>query len=97
MKVNLIVIKTSKPENLKAQYEALGLAFEYHRHGKGPYHFSASISGLTFEIYPLPKSYEVADSTTRLGIQVNDLANTLIKLLTQVGKLSQRLIIPNGA
>ena len=33
--LNLLVIRTSNPEELKTQYEHLGLTFEYHQHGKG--------------------------------------------------------------
>lgn len=33
MKINLIVIKTSNPDDLAAFYEKLGIGFEKHSHG----------------------------------------------------------------
>ena len=77
MQLNLIVIKTKAPGILKDQYEFLGLIFKYHRHGNGPLHYSSELNGLTFEIYPLPKSREVADNTLRLGFEVEGLAEVV--------------------
>jgi lactoylglutathione lyase len=81
MKINLIVIKTSQPDFLAEQYELIGLNFEYHKHSNGPYHYATSIEGLTFEIYPLPKSKTESDNTTRLGFEIEKL-DTVIRNLT---------------
>jgi len=70
MKINLIVIKTSRPEELSKQYELLGLKFNFHKHTVGPYHYAAKLDNLTFEIYPLPKSKTETDNTTRLGFEI---------------------------
>ena len=70
MKVNLVVVKTKQPELLKTQYEALGITFQYHNHGDGPFHFVATLSDVVFEIYPLPASLQKADNSTRLGFEV---------------------------
>ncbi len=78
--LNLIVIKTKEPKFLKSQYELLGLKFEYHRHGNGPYHYASEIDKLVFEIYPLPKSKEIADNTTRLGFKVSEFDILISKL-----------------
>lgn len=80
MRLNLLVIKTDNPELLKAQYEAIGFHFVHHRHGNGPLHYSSEVDGLVFEIYPLPKSVVEADSTTRLGFDVNDLDKVVVAL-----------------
>ncbi|GAB5525817.1 MAG: glyoxalase/bleomycin resistance/extradiol dioxygenase family protein [Roseivirga sp.] len=80
MKLNLIVLYTSHPASLKSQYELLGLKFDYHKHGKGPYHYAANHHGLVFEIYPLTKSMEQADSNLRLGFDIDN----LVKLMTDI-------------
>ena len=80
MKLNLIVIKTQSLEILKGQYEVLGLEFDYHKHGKGPYHYSAYLNDLVFEIYPLPQSADEADSTLRLGFEIKDLDEKMSQL-----------------
>jgi len=71
IKLNLVVIRTSNLEVLKNQYELLGLNFTYHKHGNGPYHYSATDGKFTFEIYPLTKSMREANHTLRLGFEVN--------------------------
>jgi len=78
MKLNLIVIRTSNPEELKCQYEILGLQFEYHRHGNGPFHYASEHKGVVFEIYPLTKSMTQADSNLRLGFEVEDLKDKML-------------------
>ena len=56
MNINLLMIRTENPELLKVKYEKLGFEFDYHRHGKGPYHYAPEQNGFVFEIYPLTKS-----------------------------------------
>ncbi len=75
--LHLIVIRTGQPDLLKSQYELLGLKFTYHRHGMGPYHYSAEMEGLVFEIYPLKDSLEKTDGSLRLGFSVADPGLTL--------------------
>ena len=71
--INLIVIKTDKLKEQFDFYSALGIQFHYHRHGNGPYHYSSIGGNPTLEIYPLPKGLPQADSTTRLGFNVENL------------------------
>lgn len=73
MQLSLLVIKTHQPERLKQFYELLGLNFREEKHGEGPVHFSSFIQQTLFEIYPLPDSIDVADTTTRLGFSVENL------------------------
>lgn len=80
MKVNLIVIKTIRLEELKKQYELIGIQFQYHQHGNGPFHYSAELDDLIFEIYPLPKSQTVVDNTTRLGFTIKDFNETVNRI-----------------
>jgi len=87
MEINLIVLKTSQPDNLASFYGHLGIKFENHRHGTGPLHYAAELDNVVFEIYPLPKDREKADDTLRLGFTVNDLDDTIQKLKTSGGKI----------
>ena len=77
MKLNLLVIRTQNPEALKHQYELLGMSFEYHKHGKGPYHYACEVDAFVFEIYPFTKSMTKADESLRLGFEMLDLTNTM--------------------
>ncbi|ACU63691.1 VOC family protein [Chitinophaga pinensis] len=80
IQLNLVVIKTSRQEEQVRFYSTIGITFESHRHGNGPYHYAATLDGLTFEIYPLPKGTTEPDTTTRLGFTVENLNNTLQRL-----------------
>lgn len=82
MNIKLIVIRTSDIEKLANFYTLLGFAFEYHKHGNGPFHYSTTIDKTVLEIYPLKKSQSVADENLRLGFEIDDFENTLEKLKT---------------
>lgn len=87
MNINLIVIRTAQSERLATFYTQLGMKFDYHRHGKGSWHYSAEMDRVVFEIYPLLKNQEVADNSLRLGFEVADLDNlidTLRKKNTEI-------------
>lgn len=72
MLLNLLVIKTQNVKALADFYTFLGFEFEYHKHEKGAFHYSAKIGDLVFEIYPLRES-ETTDKTLRLGFKVENL------------------------
>ena len=80
MRINLIVIRTNNLEACANFYQKLGIYFEYHRHGKGPFHYVAELEGTVFEIYPLLKNQEKPDTSLRLGFDVQEL-DKLISLL----------------
>jgi len=80
MRIKLIVIRTDKIKELAKFYSKLGLKFEYHKHGKGPMHYSSEFKGIVFEIYPLRKSDEQVYNGLRLGFEVEDLDNLLVIL-----------------
>lgn len=77
MKINLLVIRTANPEILKSQYEYLGFSFDYHRHGKGPFHFASEQDGFVFEIYPLKNSMEKVNNSIRMGFDIVGLKNLM--------------------
>jgi predicted enzyme related to lactoylglutathione lyase len=83
MYLNLLVIRSLDPKKLANFYTQLGLTFTYHRHG-GPWHYSTESNGLVFELYPLSKGQERADTSTRLGFTVEHL-DDLIRRLDNTG------------
>jgi lactoylglutathione lyase len=50
--LSLVVLRSSNLERAVAFYSCFGLQFTKHRHGTGPEHFSAELSGCVFELYP---------------------------------------------
>lgn len=80
MRLNLLVLRSAIPEELTAFYTALGLSFAHHRHGAGPYHYSAEMDGFVLEIYPLSKSQTRPDPFVRLGFRVANLDDLLKKV-----------------
>ena len=93
MNINLLVLKTSRPEALASFYGMLGIVFEEQRHDKGPLHYAAEIDGVVFEIYPLPKGRDKADDTVRLGFTVDDLNATVSKLRDAGAKIIQETVV----
>ncbi|MFT5618856.1 MAG: lactoylglutathione lyase [Arenicella sp.] len=83
MEINLIVIRTENPKELSEFYEKLGISFEYHRHGKGFFHYSAKLGDLVFEIYPFLKGQSEADKSLRLGFGVGNLDMLIESLRTE--------------
>jgi predicted enzyme related to lactoylglutathione lyase len=81
--INLIVIKTDKLEKQFEFYSTLGIQFDYHKHGHGPYHYASITGNPTIEIYPLPKSILQSDNTTRLGFSIENLDLLIQKLKAQ--------------
>ena len=68
--LNLLVIRSPDIDHAVAVYEALGLSFEKHAHGRGPEHYAAELDGGTvFEIYPQSDD-GAATTATRLGFRV---------------------------
>jgi len=77
MEFRLLVVRTPDMARLADFYTILGLTFDYHKHGKSPYHYSATIGHTTLEIYPLAKGQTEADKELRLGFAVDNFDNTI--------------------
>lgn len=71
MELTLLVIRSAIPEQLAGFYKFLGVTFEYHRHGSGPYHYSGHIGPTLLEIYSLAKGQEKPDTNLRLGLAID--------------------------
>lgn len=69
--VNLLVIRSPDIHHAVTFYEAMGLSFEKHRHGKGPEHYSTENYGFVFEIYPAKA--DKSTTATRFGFRVTDI------------------------
>jgi predicted enzyme related to lactoylglutathione lyase len=87
MEINLIVLKTPRPDDLASFYELLGIKFERHQHGKGPIHYAAELGRVVFEIYPLPKGILHVADTLRLGFTVANLHETIQRIRDQGGPI----------
>jgi len=80
VKLNLLVLRTFRMEELRRFYSSLGAQFESERHGNGPDHYAATLSDdLVLEIYPAPDGV-TPDSGLRLGLSVDDIGETLRSL-----------------
>ena len=56
------------------------MQFREEKHGNGPVHFAARAGQTVFEVYPLPKSIENVNATTRLGFTIEQLDETIRRL-----------------
>lgn len=80
MDIRLIVIRTDDIKKLADFYILLGLAFEYHKHGRSPLHYSAKIGHTILEIYPFAKDQIEADRNLRLGFGIDNFDQTILTL-----------------
>jgi lactoylglutathione lyase len=82
VKLNLLVLRTPRLDDLKRFYSALGALFESERHGNGPEHYAAILEDdLVLELYPTLNGVQ-PDPGQRLGLRVDDIGETL-RLLGQ--------------
>lgn len=77
MKVNLLVLRTSRMEDMRSFYTALGERFEREQHGKGPEHYAAKLGDeFVLELYPCVDG-AIPDSALRLGVTVESIVVAL--------------------
>ena len=88
MELTLLVIRSEIPEKLAEFYAHLGINFEHHRHGNGPYHYSGYIGPTLLEIYPLVKSQDRADINLRLGLAIESF-DAIVETLNAINPLFQ--------
>ena len=80
MDIRLLVLRTADIKKLADFYSLLGLTFDYHSHGKSPFHYSARINETILEIYPLTKNQSEPDKNLRLGFGIDNFEETIGKL-----------------
>ncbi|MDJ1496048.1 glyoxalase/bleomycin resistance/extradiol dioxygenase family protein [Cytophagaceae bacterium DM2B3-1] len=77
MEFRTIIIRSSNISVVADFYSKLGLVFEYHQHGNGAFHYASTLKNIIFEIYPLLKGQTTADTSTRLGIAIDNFDTVL--------------------
>jgi predicted enzyme related to lactoylglutathione lyase len=75
--LSLLVLKTRQIQRMRAFYAALGISLTEEQHGKGPVHYAGRTGNTVLEIYPLTVEAPPTDTTTRLGFEVENLAETM--------------------
>jgi len=81
-RLNLTVIRSRDIHASVKFYEALGLKFELHSHGKGPKHYATEDTDTVFEIYPASDRFPVTVGA-RIGFEVDScelISSSLISL-----------------
>jgi len=68
---NLLVIRSPDIDHAVTFYQAMGMVFARHAHGKGPEHYASEVGGFVFEIYPQRNDQDVT-TNTRIGFNVDD-------------------------
>ncbi len=81
--VNLIVLRSPDIHHAAAFYRALGLLFSLERHGDGPDHYTSSVNGFVFELYPLSEG-QTPTTSVRIGFNV-DSVDGLVPLAREAG------------
>lgn len=76
---NLLVIRSADIHRAVSFYQAMGMSFDLHSHGKGPKHYASETAGFVFEIYP-KQSDKPGTDRTRIGFRVDDVERTVGKL-----------------
>lgn len=82
-RVNLLVLRSPDIHRAARFYRELGLLFTVERHGSGPEHYSSSVDGFVFELYPLAPGSSPTTGT-RIGFRV-DSVDELVPLLKAAG------------
>jgi len=80
---NLLVLRSPDIHRAARFYQALGMLFTLEQHGDGPEHYSSSVNGYVFELYPLGPN-RAPTTSTRLGFSV-DSVDELVPLVQATG------------
>lgn len=80
--MNLTVLRSPDIDRASAFYEKLGLLFTKHRNGNGPEHYTSSVNGVIFELYPLGN--QPPTTGTRIGFSIADV-DAFIPALVAIG------------
>ena len=79
VQLNLVVLRSPDMERAVGFYRRLGLELVRHRHGEGPEHYTSTMGGLVFEIYPASPKYP-STAATRIGFRVPSVDETVDRL-----------------
>ena len=92
--LSLVVLKTRQVEQVRLFYQILGVELAEERHGTGPIHFAGRVGDAVIEIYPLADDGTPADSSTRLGFAVVELASVV--QTNPLGVMHKAIIVTPG-
>jgi predicted enzyme related to lactoylglutathione lyase len=81
--LNLVVLRSSDIDRAASFYRMMGLLFIRHAHGSGPEHYSSTVNGLVFELYPMTAK-STPTTGTRIGFRV-DSVDGVVELLSKIG------------
>jgi len=84
-----VVLRSPDLARAAAFYSRLGLQFSLHRHGSGPEHYSAELSGGVFELYPLS-----AGGASTLGTRIGFRVPSVDAALTALSDYSGAIVTP---
>jgi catechol 2,3-dioxygenase-like lactoylglutathione lyase family enzyme len=76
--LSLVVIRVADLDRAQHFYETLGLRFSRERHGSGPEHLAAQLSGVVFEVYP--QGTKPSTAGVRLGFRVPSVPRSVAAL-----------------
>ena len=79
---NLMVLRSIDIDRAAKFYSEMGMLLTKHRHGRGPDHYTSSIDGFVFEIYPLGNHTPTIG--TRIGFSVDDV-DSIVPMLVSIG------------
>jgi catechol 2,3-dioxygenase-like lactoylglutathione lyase family enzyme len=81
--LNLVVLRSANLERAAEFYRQMGLLFTRRAHGSGPEHYTSTVNGIVFEIYPM-SGKSVATIGTRIGFKI-DSVDAIVPLLEKIG------------
>ncbi len=81
--LNLLVIRSKDIERAADFYREMGLSIRREAHGSGPEHYTATVDGRVFEIYP-QRDGAPATTGVRFGFAVDDV-DGVVALLRRIG------------
>jgi hypothetical protein len=82
---NLVVIRARDLDCAQRFYQAIGMRFVKHSHGRGPLHLASDQNALVFEIYPLDQQ-ALPTTSTRIGFAVASVDDAYAALVAAGGK-----------
>jgi hypothetical protein len=82
LQLKLLVLRTPRLNALRKFYRMIGIDFTEEQHGTGPTHLTGPLGDAILELYPFTDDNAVADTTTRLGITVPNLVESVVALET---------------
>lgn len=85
--LNLVVIRSKDIDRAARFYLEMGLLMGKHRHGSGPEHYTSSVNGSVFEIYPLENELQ-----STVGVRIGFRIDAVDVYLPRLKKLGAEII-----